>query len=112
MVPNGSLKARPPANGLPPGAVWQAAQSAALVRYSPFATSADPVGCACVAWTASIEAGQKKKHAAGIATTTPRAHAAMRIRFMRSPVWKAGFGRSAGGGCEHRSLRRLHFRAL
>jgi hypothetical protein len=36
----------PAGERLAPGAVWQAAQSAALVRYSPFATSADPVGCA------------------------------------------------------------------
>ncbi len=35
MVPNGILKAKPPANGAPPGVVWQAWQSAAWVRYSP-----------------------------------------------------------------------------
>ena len=34
----GNLKGRPPAKGLPLGAVWQAAQSAARVRYSPRAT--------------------------------------------------------------------------
>jgi hypothetical protein len=34
----GSLKAKPPAKGLPLGAMWQAAQSAAPVRYSPRAT--------------------------------------------------------------------------
>src|SRR5262245_29254648 len=34
----GSLNGRPPAKGLPPGALWQAAQSAARVRYSPRAT--------------------------------------------------------------------------
>src|SRR5262249_58727383 len=34
----GSLNGKPPAKGLPPGAVWQAAQSAARVRYSPRAT--------------------------------------------------------------------------
>src|SRR5262249_24738558 len=39
MVPIiGSLNGSPPAKGLPPGAVWQAAQSAARVRYSPRAT--------------------------------------------------------------------------
>ena len=31
-VPNGSTKARPPAKGAPPSAVWQAAQSAARVE--------------------------------------------------------------------------------
>src|ERR1700722_6403553 len=35
MMPNGSLNATPPANGCPPGALWQAAQSAARDRYSP-----------------------------------------------------------------------------
>src|SRR3984957_871148 len=39
MVPNGSLNGNPPANGCPPGAVWQAAQSAARARYSPRATN-------------------------------------------------------------------------
>jgi hypothetical protein len=37
-VPNGSTKGRPPANGAPSFAVWQTAQSAARVRYSPRST--------------------------------------------------------------------------
>ncbi len=37
-VPKGSTKARPPAKGTPSFAVWQAAQSAARVRYSPRST--------------------------------------------------------------------------
>src|ERR1700730_13850164 len=37
-VPNGVGMARPPANSLPPGAVWQATQSPAWARYSPRAT--------------------------------------------------------------------------
>src|ERR1700733_12175457 len=39
MVPNGSLNGSPPAKGFPPGALWQAAQSAARARYSPRATN-------------------------------------------------------------------------
>src|ERR1700722_11582067 len=38
MVPNGSLNGSPPAKGFPPGALWQAPQSAARARYSPRAT--------------------------------------------------------------------------
>src|ERR1700728_3545779 len=37
-VPNGVGMARPPANSLPPGAVWHATQSPAWARYSPRAT--------------------------------------------------------------------------
>ncbi len=33
MVPIGVGSGRPPANGLPPGAVWQATQSPAVARY-------------------------------------------------------------------------------
>jgi 2-polyprenyl-6-methoxyphenol hydroxylase-like FAD-dependent oxidoreductase len=68
---------------------------------SPFATRADPVGCAPVAWTTSIEAGQKKKHAAEIAPTTPRAPTVMSVRrrFMSFPALKVASDRSAGGGC-------------
>src|ERR1700688_4137069 len=35
IEPKGRLKARPPANGTPPLAVWQAWQSAARARYWP-----------------------------------------------------------------------------
>ena len=36
-LPNGVSMGLPPAKGFPlPGTVWQAAQSAAIVRYSPF----------------------------------------------------------------------------
>src|ERR1700676_5186371 len=38
-VPNGVGMARPPANSLPPGAVWQATQSPAWARYSPWAAA-------------------------------------------------------------------------
>src|SRR5262249_23755675 len=34
-VPNGVSSAAPPANGLPPGAVWQPMQSPATARYRP-----------------------------------------------------------------------------
>src|SRR6266478_3078425 len=38
---------RPPANGAPPGAVWQAAQSAAAARYFPRATTSAGALTAC-----------------------------------------------------------------
>src|SRR5271163_3927586 len=44
-VPNGVGIGKPPAKSLPSGAVWQAMQSPARARYSPFATSAES-GCA------------------------------------------------------------------
>ena len=37
-VPNGVCNVTPPAYGLPPGLVWQAAQSAAMARYRPRST--------------------------------------------------------------------------
>src|ERR1700722_20378773 len=45
-VPNGVGMAWPPANNLPPGAVWHATQSPAWARYSPRAT----IDALSVAW--------------------------------------------------------------
>jgi hypothetical protein len=39
-LPSGDSIGRPPASGLPPGAVWQAPQSEAMARYSPRLISA------------------------------------------------------------------------
>src|ERR1700721_1426696 len=44
MVPNGSTKARPPANGVPSFVVWQTTQSAAGVKNSPRSTWLPPIG--------------------------------------------------------------------
>src|SRR4051812_14682058 len=46
-VPNGVFIGRPPAKVLPSRAVWQAMQSPARARYSPFASSAGSAGCCC-----------------------------------------------------------------
>src|SRR3979490_125980 len=43
MVPIGVAMGRPPAKGVPPLAVWQATQSPARARYSPFLISASSV---------------------------------------------------------------------
>src|ERR1700761_2388602 len=48
IVPNGVAIGRPPGNCLPPPAVWQAIQSPARARYSPFLISA--------AWSAGVAA--------------------------------------------------------
>src|SRR5574337_771741 len=40
MVPNGVDNTRPPAKRVPPGAVWQPAQSPTVARYSPSVISA------------------------------------------------------------------------
>src|SRR5690606_42129846 len=64
-VPMGVSMGRPPANGLPPLAVWQATQSPARARSSPCVTSAGS--------TAS---------AAYDRVLTPRLRAAIRNRFM------------------------------
>src|SRR3984893_14935670 len=53
MVPIGSLNATPPANGLPDsGTVWQATQSAALVKYSPRASASADAGAPAIAGAA------------------------------------------------------------
>src|SRR5580704_9222706 len=49
MVPNGVAIARPPENSAPPGLVWQAMQSPARARYSPFAITAASSARAAVA---------------------------------------------------------------
>jgi hypothetical protein len=47
-VPNGVFIGRPPAKVLPSRAVWQAMQSPARARYSPFFNSAASCALACV----------------------------------------------------------------
>jgi len=48
MVPKPLGIGRPPASGAPPGAVWQAAQSAASARYFPRATTSGAAFTTCI----------------------------------------------------------------
>src|SRR5437762_6478572 len=48
MVPKPLGIGSPPANGAPPGAVWQAAQSAASARYFPRATTSGGALTTCI----------------------------------------------------------------
>src|SRR5208282_4043933 len=73
--------------------VWQAAQSAASVRYSPRATRATPVGWPGLAVTGSCAAGQKKKEAAPTQASPTALPARMAHLFMRRTQPGEGRGR-------------------
>src|SRR5471032_2902784 len=74
MVPNGVAIGRPPANCLPPRTVWQAIQSPARARYSPFLIrSAWSAGVAAIAeplCRLSLPDQRTGTSAAAAATTT------------------------------------------
>ncbi|MNJ73701.1 hypothetical protein D3C77_705340 [compost metagenome] len=49
IAPSGVAISNPPANGLPPGRLWQATQSLSRATYSPRLTSAGSKRAACSA---------------------------------------------------------------
>jgi hypothetical protein len=73
MVPKADFSGAPPANGCPPGAVWQEWQSAASATYLPRATSSRlPPGAAAAAGGAPTLGGTAALTVAAIANGTAK----------------------------------------
>ena len=79
--------ARPPANGLPLGTVWQATQSPARARYSPWLMTCVVAFTACAPACCGSGPGRRKYIAAAIATITRAAAIAKTTALRMAQRW-------------------------